>query len=80
MNFFKTILIILVISCFSAAAQDVTFTADAARVVEVGEQFRLTFTVNARPSSFTPPDIKDFYVLSGPNQSTSTSFQIINGK
>lgn len=80
MNFFKTILIFLVISCFSAAAQDVTFTADAPRVVEVGEQFRLTFTLNARPSSFNPPDITDFYVLSGPNQSTSTSFQIINGK
>lgn len=80
MNLIKAILFILVISCFSAAAQDVTFTVDATRVVEVGEQFRLTFTVNARPSSFTPPDLNDFYVLSGPNQSTSTSFQIINGK
>ena len=49
-------------------------------MVRVGEQFRLTYTVNARPSSFSAPEIDDFYVLSGPNQSTSTSIQIINGR
>ncbi|KPK85155.1 MAG: hypothetical protein AMS27_08130 [Bacteroides sp. SM23_62_1] len=80
MKLINIILHFLFITCFTAAAQDVTFTADAPRVIEVGEQFRLTFTLNARPSSFTPPDITNFYVLSGPNQSTSTSFQIINGK
>ncbi len=55
-------------------------TASAPQVVEVGEQFRLLFVINAVPSSFEAPEIKDFYVLSGPNQSTSTSIQIINGK
>ncbi len=64
----------------SICGQNVQFTAVAPRVVRVGEQFRLTYTVNARPSSFNAPDIKDFYVLSGPNQSTSSSFQMINGK
>lgn len=80
MKLVQTIFILLIISCFNAEAQDVQFTADAPRVVEIGEQLRLTFTLNARPSSFSPPDIVNFYVLSGPNQSTSTSFQIINGK
>ncbi len=61
-------------------AQDVSLSAEAPRVVRVGEQFRLVYTVNARPSSFTPPEISDFYVLSGPNQSTSSSIQIINGR
>jgi len=38
------------------------------------------FTVNSRPSSFKAPAMTDFYVLSGPNQSQSTSIQIINGR
>ena len=61
-------------------AQEVTFTASAPEVVRVGEQFRLNYVVNASPSSFNAPEISDFYVLSGPNQSTSSSFQIINGR
>jgi uncharacterized membrane protein len=74
------ILNVILFGTLSINGQDVQVTAEAPRVVRVGEQFRLTFTVNARPSSFNAPDIKDFYVLSGPNQSTSTSFQMINGK
>jgi hypothetical protein len=61
-------------------AADVTFTASAPKVVRVGEQFRLNYVINANPSSFSAPDINDFYVLSGPNQSTSHSIQIINGR
>jgi hypothetical protein len=61
-------------------AQDVTLTASAPNVVRVGEQFRLNYTINANPSSFSAPEIDDFYVLSGPNQSTSHSIQIINGR
>jgi len=80
MKLIYTIYVLLLIFCFNTRAQDVSFTAEAPRVVEVGEQLRLTFTLNARPSSFTPPEITNFYILSGPNQSTSTSFQIINGK
>jgi hypothetical protein len=80
MKFIYNIFVYFLIFCYNAGAQDVQFTADAPGVVEMGEQFRLTYTLNARPSSFNPPDLTDFYVLSGPNQSTSTSFQIINGK
>lgn len=43
-----------------------------------GEQFRLTFTINANGASFTPPDLSKFRVYSGPNQ--SSSMQWINGK
>ena len=61
-------------------SQEVSFTANAPKVVRAGEQFRLNFVVNASPASFNAPEITDFYVLSGPNQSTSQSFQIRNGR
>ncbi len=61
-------------------AQEVSFTADAPGVVRVGEQFRLNFVVNAEPSSFDAPEFTGFYVISGPNRSSSRSFQIINGR
>ena len=74
------ILFLVFFSAIELPGQEVQFTAEAPRVVRTGEQFRLTYTVNARPSSFNAPEITDFYVLSGPNQSTSTSFQVINGR
>ena len=61
-------------------AQEVTVTGSAPQVVRVGEQFRLNYVINASPSSFNAPEISDFYVLSGPNQSTSRNYQVINGR
>ena len=57
----------------------VTFKATAPRVVAVGEQFRLSYSVNAKGSNFSQPDFGKFSVLSGPNVSSSSSVQIING-
>ena len=76
----KIFILVALFAGLGLKAQDVSLTAEAPRVVRVGEQFRLSYTVNARPSSFVAPEITDFYVLSGPNQSTSTSLQIINGR
>ncbi|MEQ8910072.1 MAG: BatD family protein [Vicingaceae bacterium] len=45
--------------------------------VEVGQRFQISFTMNARGGNFTPPEFKNFRLLSGPNRSSST--QIING-
>lgn len=54
------------------------FTAGLSdNTVGVGEQFQLTFTINANGSRFQPPPLNDFNVLSGPNQ--STSMQFVNG-
>jgi hypothetical protein len=61
-------------------AQQVQFSASAKNVVQVGEQFRLTYSVNADASSFQPPQMDGFYVHTGPNPSSSSSVQIINGK
>jgi len=79
MTRYVTILLVFFVG-LPLEAQEVRISAEAPRVVRVGEQFRLSFAVNARPSSFSAPEITDFYVLSGPNQSTSTSIQIVNGK
>lgn len=61
-------------------AQEVTVTASAPKVVSVGEQFRLSFTVNEKADHLVPPDLSDFYILMGPSTSYSQSTQIINGK
>jgi hypothetical protein len=45
--------------------------------VAVDEQFQLTYTLSTSGSNFKPPALADFFVLSGPNQ--STSMQFING-
>lgn len=45
--------------------------------VALNEQFQITFTLNASGRSFQGPDLKEFIVLSGPNQ--STSMQLDNG-
>jgi hypothetical protein len=80
MRFLKHIIFIPLFLPILIRAQDVSVTAEGPGVVELGEQFVVNFSVNAKPSNFQAPDMKDFYVLSGPNQSTSQNFQIINGK
>ncbi len=78
----KNILSIIgVISLLSnQVVAQVTFKASANKVVEVGENFRLNFTINANGSNFKPPSLAGFRVLAGPSKSTSSSFQYINGK
>jgi len=66
-------------SLFTALAQ--TLTASAPSQVSVGEQFRLTYTVNTQDvGEFRAGNIPDaLEVLIGPNRSTQSSFQMING-
>lgn len=64
----------------SLRAQDVSFTTSAPRVVEAGEQFQISFTVNANGSNFQAPDFGNLTVLMGPSTSSSSSIQIINGQ
>lgn len=53
----------------------------SANVEDVGGYYRVSFSVNAADvSNFTPPSFKDFEVLSGPSQSTSSSYTYINGR
>lgn len=70
----------LLFAGFSALADSVQFKMEAPDVVAMGEQFRLSFTVNGNGSDLQLPDLSNFDVLMGPSTSQSTSMQWINGK
>lgn len=72
--------LVLIALCFSAGAQDIRFIASADDVVETGTRFYLKYNLNAEGENFRGPSIKGFNVLSGPQSSTSSSIQIINGQ
>jgi len=72
--------IVILLMITGARTQDLKLTASARSVVSVGDRFQLTYNINANGGQFSGPDIKDFRVLSGPNISTSQSYQVINGK
>ncbi|NVO09301.1 MAG: protein BatD [Bacteroidales bacterium] len=77
----KTIIVLgLLLLRFLTFAQEVKLEVNAPSIVAVGEQFRLTYSLNKRPSSFTPPNIQNFEVLAGPSTSQSTSIEVINGR
>ena len=59
-------------------ADEATFSATVSKNrLVVGEQFQLSFSINTNASNFNAPDLNDFIVYSGPNQ--SSSMQIMNG-
>ena len=64
----------------TAYAQDVTVTAEYPSYVNEGEQFSISWTVNAGGGEFSAPLFKGFSKLMGPQTSYSSSTQIINGK
>ncbi len=78
----KKIAYIILMAAFPAglSAQDIEFTASSKGNVQVGEQFRVVYSVNRQVDDFKGPDFSGFRVLSGPNQSTNQSYQFINGK
>jgi hypothetical protein len=61
-------------------AQNVQFTASAPKSVGVGDQIEITYTLSEQPTSFKPPEFKGLILLEGPSESSSSSFQMINGK
>ncbi|MDH6358288.1 BatD family protein [Parabacteroides sp. PF5-9] len=62
-------------------AQQVEFKASAPEAVVLGNQFRLTYTVNAEGKEFRiTEEIADFDVLMGPSVSTSHSTRIVNNQ
>lgn len=62
------------------AADQISFKATAPQSVVMGEQFRLTFIVNAEGKDLRVQEMSDFDVLMGPSQSTSYSNSWVNGK
>lgn len=74
------LLILILMAGGKVDASDVTFKASAPQAVVMGEQFRLTFTVNAEAKDLRIQEMPDFDVLMGPSQSTSYSSSWVNGK
>lgn len=70
--------LVLLLGGFSYA-QEVSFTATSSHnTVKTGDRFQIQFTANTKISNFKPPNLSNFRVLSGPNQSTNMSW--VNGK
>ena len=61
-------------------AQDISFTSQAPNKVYLGQQFQLTFTINAEGSNFMSPEITNFDILNGPMISSGQNIMNINGK
>ncbi len=73
----RTLLLLLAVLPW-ALAQAQTFRA---KVEETGGYYRLSFTVTSSDAEgFTPPSLDAFEVLSGPNQSSFSNYQIVNGR
>lgn len=72
-------ILLFTILAFQALA-DTTFRLSAPSTVEVGDKFRVQFTVNSQGGShFTPPSFEGFDVIYGPSTSSQSSVQFING-
>lgn len=71
-----SVCLFLILSAVLAIGQGFTAQVSSKRV-QVGVPFELAFTIGVQASSFAPPSLGEFDIVSGPNQSTSV--QIING-
>ncbi len=58
----------------------VSFKAIANNLVGLNRSFSLSFIVNGESLRLIPPDLSEFKILSGPNNSTSTCISMMNGK
>lgn len=81
MNNLRKLLWMITLLAPTAMWAQVRFVLEAPRRVSLGEQFEIGFVLyDAEGSNFRAPSITDFSVLAGPSTSTSTSYQVINGK
>lgn len=77
-NFF---IILLTVLALGARAADVSFTVKAPGRVYEGERFAVTFRLtNAEGSDLKVQPIEGCRLIYGPAQSTSQSYQIVNGR
>ena len=61
------IVIFLFLIIRAVSAQEIEFIASAKPVVDLGENFNLTYTVNAQAISFKGPNLSNFTILAGPS-------------
>ena len=80
MKGFRYILLVIALGFIIPGYGQVKFTGSVSRNISTGQRFELKYTVNGVGENFQPPVLGSFQVLSGPNQSTSQSFQMMGGK
>ena len=73
-NFFYILIILPLVSL----SQEITTLVDK-NLVEVGEQFQISFSANDEIKEFRAPSFNGLRIISGPNKSSSSSVQVING-
>ncbi|MCF6334061.1 MAG: BatD family protein, partial [Draconibacterium sp.] len=80
----KRLIIYIFLFCLaiSAQAENTRFVMSAPNAVEMGKQFRLSFTLNERGKNLKlPSGLSDnFDILMGPSTGQSTSISIVNGR
>ena len=82
----KTIILTMMalLLCLLTAGQEkvdeISVIADYPEVVQAGQQFTVSWTINSGGGEFSEPSFAGFYKLMGPQTSYSSSTQIINGK
>lgn len=65
---------------WTSKGDEISFKASAPNAVVVGQQFQLSFTVNAEGKDLRVQEMPDFDVLFGPSQSKSYSSSWVNGQ
>lgn len=72
---------LLLTTIAAALADEITFVANAPKSVVAGKRFSITFEINNKTDGQPSiPDIDGLRILSGPNYSTFTSRQNVNGR
>jgi len=74
-----TTVLVFLLACLAAAAQEVTLTVDAPESAVAGERFRIIYTINSTDGQFTRPKFDPSFSVQGPQQSTNRNVQWING-
>ena len=77
---FVVSILLIVFGSIGDLFSQVTCTASAPPQVAVGQNFTFTFALNQRAQQIASSQFPGFDVLSGPNQSSSTSMTIVNGQ
>ena len=75
-----TIICLLLLPFLGIGQDDVQFVGTSKQVVNVGERFRIVYEVNGEGENFRAPNFGKLQVLSGPNTSSSSSVQYVNGQ
>ncbi len=72
--------VIFILTPVVVLADDVSFSAVAKKNVQVGERFKVSFSLNAKGKQFTGPSFGGFKVLMGPSVSTQQGYSSVNGR